>query len=70
MRQESALAVTVLFVFFPRNDESLFWFGAFQDLIVSSCILFACNAWLSYLRSGRLSAFIAVHPGLHCRPWI
>ncbi len=57
----SALAVTVLFAFFPRNHESLFWFDSIQDIVISTCILFACLAWLSYLRTRRLASFVAAH---------
>jgi hypothetical protein len=59
--QGPALTATVLFVFFPRNYEDLFWFAAFQDLIVLACILFACSAWLAYLRTRDLRFFLATH---------
>ena len=52
----SALAVSLLFVFFPRNYEDLFFFAAFQDLVVACSILLACTFWLHYLRTKRLGA--------------
>jgi hypothetical protein len=61
IRKAAAFAVTVFFAFFPRNYESLFWFAAFQDVIVSSCILLACCLWLSYLRNRDLRSFLGAH---------
>lgn len=57
----AAFTVTVLFVFFPRSHEHLFWFAAFQDVVVSCCILLACNAWLTYLKDGDTRSFIVSH---------
>jgi hypothetical protein len=61
MGQAAALTAAVLFAFFPRNREGPFWFAAFQDLVVSTLIMFACIAWLSYLRSRGLGSFLAAH---------
>jgi hypothetical protein len=48
-----ALAGVFFLAFFPRNQEVLFWFAAWQDLVAAFAVLLACVFFLDFRESGR-----------------
>jgi len=48
-----ALAAVFVFAFFPRNQEVLYWFAAWQDIVAGAAVLFACLFFLDFRESGR-----------------
>ena len=47
-----ALAAVFVVAFFPRNQEILYWFAAWQDLLASAAVLLACLCFVDYRESG------------------
>lgn len=47
-----ALAAVFVLGFFPRNQEVLFWFAAWQDLVAAVAVLVACLFFLDFRESG------------------
>lgn len=47
-----ALAAVFVVAFFPRNQEVLYWFAAWQDLVASAAVLLACLCFVDYRESG------------------
>lgn len=50
----AALAAVYILAFFPRNDEVLFWFAAWQDLVAAAAVLCACIFFINYRESPNL----------------
>lgn len=51
-----ALAGVFFLAFCPRNQEVLFWFAAWQDIVTAVFALLACLAFLNFRDSGRTSS--------------
>jgi hypothetical protein len=49
-----ALAGVFALAFFPRNQEVLYWFAAWQDLVAAVAVLCACLFFLDFRESNRL----------------
>jgi hypothetical protein len=49
-----ALAAVYLLAFFPRNQEVLFWFAAWQDLVAAVAVLCACLLFVDFRESKRV----------------
>ncbi len=50
-RASSWFSVVAL-ALFPRNEEVLLWFAAWQDLVAAACVLLACLCFMEYRDSG------------------
>jgi len=48
-----ALTADFVLAFFPRNQEVLFWFAAWQDLVAAIAVLLACLSFLDFREFGR-----------------
>lgn len=49
----AALVAAVLFGFFPRNHQSIFWLAAAPDTVVAICSLLTFSAFLQYRNTGK-----------------
>lgn len=49
----ASLAAVYTVAFFPRNQEVLFWFAAWQDLVAAAAMLGACVLFLKFRESHR-----------------
>lgn len=54
----AAFMAALLFGFFPRSHQSIFWIAAFQDSVVGICLLVACSAFLRYKSTGRRAEYV------------
>lgn len=54
----AAFIAAVLFGFFPRSHQSIFWIAAGQDSVVGICMLISCSAFLRYKSTGRRAEYI------------
>jgi hypothetical protein len=54
----AAFIAALLFGFFPRNHQSIFWIAAAQDSVVGICLLISCSAFLHYRRTGRRAEYV------------
>ena len=48
-----AWVAVIVMTFFPRNQEVLFWFAAWQDLAAALCLLAVCLLFLNHREKGR-----------------
>jgi hypothetical protein len=54
----AAFIAAVLFAFFPRSHQSIFWIAAGQDSVVGICLLISCSAFLRYRSTGRRAEYL------------
>lgn len=55
----AALAAVFFLAFHPRNQEVLYWFAAWQDLVAAAGALLACVLFLDFRETGRSGRLIA-----------
>jgi hypothetical protein len=55
----AALAAVFVIAFFPRNQEVLYWFAAWQDLVAAAAVLLACLLFLDFRETGRAPSLAA-----------
>jgi hypothetical protein len=53
-----ALAAVFIVAFFPRNQEVIYWFAAWQDLWAGGAVLCACLCFLDFRESGRVRSLL------------